>query len=213
MILLSILMPTVVGREIQITELLQSFSLQTMLLGSNRKIDWETTDLNVWRFELNGIEVIVYQDNKEISIGEKRNRLYKMASGTYSVMWDDDDGCADSSLRLITKALKSEPDCVGYKEMCNIDGVQKTSNFSLRYTDWHDNPGDGFDYARTPFFKTPILTSLCQQVGVTDMRFGEDHDFARRIKPLLHKEEYIDEFIYHYNHVSTDHNERYGITS
>ena len=40
------------------------------------------------------VEVIVICDNKEISIGEKRNRLYTAASGEFSVQIDDDDDVA-----------------------------------------------------------------------------------------------------------------------
>lgn len=194
--LLSILIPTVIGREELFNGLLNelTFQIQRDDLEGIVDIDWEC-------------------DNKEISIGKKRNLLYQRAKGEYSIMWDDDDYIHKEGLKLIVEALQSKPCCVTFQELCQIDGVIKHSNFSLQYPDWHDNPSwpEGFHYARTPFFKCVIRTDLCKQVGVEDLRFGEDHVFAQKIKPLLKHEVYIPHPIYHYIHWSSDHNSRYGI--
>lgn len=191
---LSILIPTIIDRTERFNALSTFFHNQIDLFDLNDQV-----------------EVISLLDNKELSIGEKRQHLYEMARGEYSVMWDDDDGAAHNALPLIMEALSSNPDCVTYKESCNIDGEHKTSNHSNKYVDWGENI-DGFDYVRTVFFKDVIRTALCLQAGVADMRYAEDIDFARRLKPLITTEVHIDEWIYFYHHVSSNHNERYGIT-
>lgn len=161
------------------------------------------------------IELFYDDEDKHLSIGLKRDRMYMKANGIFSVQWDSDDWIKDNGLSLIISAIKSNPevDCITYYESVSIDGVKSNSCFSLQYHDWHENPvwPDGFKYARTPFFKTPIKTNLCRRTGVIDSRFGEDHDFAQRIKPFLHEEVHIPEFIYKYNHISSNFNERYGI--
>lgn len=193
--LLSILIPTTTDRAELFQGLLNelTFQIQRDGLEDIVDIDWEC-------------------DNKEMSVGAKRDILYKRAKGEYSWQIDDDDYIHSEGIKLIVEALQSKPCCVTFQELCQIDGVIKHSNFSLQYPDWHDNPDwpAGFHYARMPFFKTPIKTALCQQIGVADLRFAEDHDFSRRIKPLLKHEVHISEFVYHYVHWSTDHNERYG---
>jgi hypothetical protein len=164
-------------------------------------------------YELDGqVEVLHLVDNKEMTIGEKRNRLYKMANGVYSVQWDDDDSMHHEALPLIIDELKNEDcDCVGYKELCIFDGKRvESSNFSIKYGGWADNI-DGFNHVRTPFFKTPIKTRICISCPIPSIRFGEDHEFAKMIYPCLEKENYIDEFIYIYQNNSTPHNQRYGI--
>jgi hypothetical protein len=197
---LSILIPTVIERAEQFHRLRVFIQRQI--------IDFELEDQ---------VEIIYLQDNKEISIGKKRDELYKMANGAYSWMIDDDDWVHYNALPIIIDTLKIntgiEADCVCFKELCIFDGKRvESSNFSLQYGGWADNV-DGFNHVRTPFFKTPIKTNLCKHVGVADMRFGEDHDFAIRIKPYLKHEAYIHEFIYIYRHNSSSHNERYGITN
>lgn len=193
--LLSILLPTVHERQESFNKLRSFIYCQ---IGAN--------DLG------DEVEVLHLVDNKEMTIGEKRNKLYRMASGIYSVQWDDDDFMHHEALPLIIDELKNEDcDCVGYKELCIFDGKRvESSNFSIKYGGWADNV-DGFNHVRTPFFKTPIKTRLCLQVPVPHSRFGEDHEFAKAIYPLLHKENYIDEFIYTYQHNSTPFSQRYGI--
>lgn len=161
------------------------------------------------------VELMIDGTGKEMSIGEKRQSLYQKSNGIYTVQWDSDDWISEDGLPDIIIALKQNPDCVTYQEWVDIDGKISRSNFSLQYEDWkgdgNSDLGDGFSYWRTPFFKTPIKTEICLAAGVHDLRFGEDHDFARRIKPLLSTEIHIPKFIYHYIHRSTPFNERYGI--
>lgn len=191
---LSILIPTVIERAAQFHKLRQFIFRQI--------IDFELEDL---------VEIVYLQDNKEVSVGKKRNDLYNLAKGEYSWMIDDDDWVHYEALPMIINLLDGKVDCVGFKELCIFDGKRvESSNFSLQYGGWADN-ADGFNHVRTPFFKTPIKTALCTLVGVADSRFGEDHEFARRIHPYLKTEAYIDQFIYHYVHNSSDHNQRYGI--
>lgn len=192
--ILSVLIPTVLERAEQFHKLRQHIFHQL--------VDHELTDI---------VEILFIQDNKEMTIGAKRNKLYRMAKGEYSLQIDDDDWVHPLAMPYIIDELKDEPDCVGYKELCIFDGKRvESSNFSIKYPGWLDNY-DGFNHVRTPFFKTPIKTRLCLQCPIPDIRFGEDHEFARMIHPLLQRENYIDEFIYHYIHNSTPHNERYGI--
>lgn len=190
---LSILIPTVVERSKQFIKL------------------WE--ELHFWRKLLkleDQIEILNLCDNKEMTIGEKRERLYAMANGKYSWQVDDDDTIVCYHLPQIIKAMEEEPDCITFLELCIIDGVYSVSKFSSLYTDWGENI-DGFDHVRTPFFKTPIKSDICKQVPVPHSRFGEDHEWARAVKPLIQSEFHIPEFVYRYEHVSSPHNERYGI--
>lgn len=192
--LLSILIPTVSEREYCFNDLLVYLENQIDLL------------------DLNGlVEILWLSDNKEMTIGEKREKLYAMATGLYSWQIDDDDSVPSFALTEIIYAInKYDPDCITFEEKVLIDGVESRSNFSLKYDDWGEQI-DGFDYVRTPFFKTPIKTAICVQVPIEHIRFGEDHAFARRIKPLLGTEYHIPRQLYYYCHSSTPFHERYGI--
>ncbi len=199
---LSVLIPTVVGREIEYTKLFMYLQSQIDEYGLSQQV-----------------EIITASDNKEMSIGQKRQYLYKEATGKFSVQIDDDDSVCSDYLYLINNVIKdNEVDCIGYYELCTMDGNKFLSVISKEVKEWETYPNvpiGKLKYRRTPFFKVPILTELCKQVGVNDMRFGEDHDFAKRIHPLLKKEFFIYKEMYFYSSNSLTkqaHNQRYGIT-
>jgi hypothetical protein len=156
------------------------------------------------------IEVIYESDNKEISIGKKRDNLIQRATGEYTVMIDDDDWINDNYVKLTLDALEKKPDCVGYFE--KIQHSNQLSCISNRFHDWGNNVS-GYDYARTPFFKVPIKTDFCKKIGCLDMRYQEDHDFARRLKSsgLIKTEEFIPSEMYIYRYAYQEHNSKYGI--
>lgn len=194
---LAICFPTVTGREKQFEYIFN-------------KIGNQVRDLNL----TTEIDAIVSKDNKEKSIGLKRDQMYKISKAVFTVQIDDDDDVPDDYIAMVYNAICENPDvdCIGYMERCVIDGQVKYSRISNDCREWATLP-DG--YERTPFFKVPIKTALCVQSGVADMRFGEDHDFAIRIKPLLKSEHFIDKVLYLYTADSLtpeEHNRRYGIT-
>ena len=193
--ILSILIPTVVGRNSELVKLVTELNRQITLLGAE--------DI---------VEVKWIIDNKELTIGEKREKLYFEATGEYSWQIDDDDTIHFRAIELILEALISKPDCLGFKELCIFDGKKvMSSNFSNRYSRWEPNQ-DGFNHVRTIFTKSVVKTDLARRVGVPHIRFNEDEQFAIRLKPLLRTEVYIDEFIYHYIYSSREqHNAKYGI--
>lgn len=196
---LSICIPTIVGREDQCEALTNKINKQIEDIGAGKDI-----------------ELIVDKDNKEVSIGVKRQRMYEAAKGLYTVQIDDDDDIASNYVRAVYLATFSDADCIGYLEECLIDNRLFYSKFSKGCKNWHQlrNPINGITYYRTPFHKTPIKTDLCIQTGVKDMRFGEDENFSKRIFPKLRSEIFINQVMYFYHWKSINrqqHNERYGI--
>lgn len=197
--ILTIAIPTVIGREEEYEKLEQYIDLQ--ITGCSAREE---------------VEIIRLKDDKTMSIGKKRDTLYQMAQGKYTVMIDDDDTIHPEYIKKVLEALKDEPDCVGYYERVYMDGIQKKSIISLAYKSWRTlrPPRAGTHYLRSPFYKVPIKTEICQRVGVKDLRYGEDHDFSVRILPELKSEYFIPEYMYIYTaHTLTpqQQKERYGI--
>lgn len=191
---LSVLIPTVIGRERLFNSLCKMLSKQ----GAGYPV-----------------EIITACDNKEVSIGYKRNELYKAANGEYSIQVDDDDLLAPDFIPVVLKYLKGKPDCVTYLESITENGQQRIACHSNRFKDWGTHV-EGYHYVRTPYFKDVIKTSICQQIGVKDVRYGEDHIFAKELKAsgLIKTEEHIPKVLYYYTTNSLNskqHAERYGI--
>lgn len=194
--ILSICIPTVYGREDSFNKLITEINKQISELKAEEKV-----------------ELIVEKDNKEISIGKKRNNMYLKCNGEYSVQIDDDDMIASDYINEVLKATDLDKDCITYIEHCNIDGQYSRSLFSVNFPKWMDLviPVNNCVRVRTPFFKTPIKTDLCKLIKVKDMRYAEDIDFSERIYPFLKTETFINKEMYFYQYKKTDHNTRYGI--
>jgi len=206
--LLSILIPTVVGRE----ESLDKFMAKHF--GDN------VSEFLYGDYVIKGksIEVIISKDAKEITIGEKREHLYKKASGIFSWQIDDDDDIAPNAIQLILEAIKSNPevDCITFEENCQMNGEYYKSNHSINYPDWYGQGShllhDGFHFHRTPFYKDVIKTSIAKSVPFKSVRYEEDHLWSIDLLPHLKTEIHIDSELYYYIYEPKDTpSERYGL--
>lgn len=195
MILLTIMLPTTIDRREQFAKLLEEIRRQIL--------ENKCEDI---------VEVIINEDNKEISIGKKRQELLEASSGKWVVGIDSDDWISEDYLSEIIYALKNNPhiDHVGFLEDCDINGEKSLSIFSIRHKRWAES-FDGYDHVRCANPKSVILREKALMVGFEDIRYKEDRIFSEAVTPLLKSEIFIGKPLYFYRHISTEHNERYGI--
>jgi len=162
-----------------------------------------------------GVELVIFSDEKIISLGEKRERLYEFSQGEYSWQIDSDDLIAENAIELILAAIDNNPDCITFQERVTIDGRRLKSNFSHKYPYWEGDGNaelsDGFHFHRSVFYKCVIKTEIASSVPFPHIRYNEDERFAAALKSHIESEIHIDKEIYYYDYVSTPHNERYGI--
>lgn len=190
--MLSVLICTVVGRESQFE------ALHNELLNQAEGLP---------------VEVLFEKDNKEVSVGYKRQTLLIRSTGAFVAFIDDDDMPAPDYIQTIVDIIKLKPDidCIGLQIECS--GTKgKTASASIKHTGWYDNK-DGFDYVRTPYHKTPIRRDHALEIGFKDMRFGEDYDYSLRLQQsgLLKEEHYIYKVMYYYRYKFEHHTTKYGI--
>jgi GT2 family glycosyltransferase len=149
------------------------------------------------------VELLIAIDAGQVPIGQKRQRLLDQARGDFVVFIDDDDLVSPDYVRLILRAIYGNPsaDAITYLSKRYQDGVYEADCvYSLRNP---SNEGfvtiDGFKtYTRWPYHVTPIRREIAIEVGFRKLNFLEDTDFATRLRPLLHTEAFINEFLYFY---------------
>jgi glycosyltransferase involved in cell wall biosynthesis len=144
---------------------------------------------------------IIYDDAPKgtLTIGGKRNKLLTESIGEYVVFIDDDDDISIEYVDSILLAIDKAPDCIGFKIHCDIEGKSQMAVGSLKYKQWADKV-DGYDYVRTPYHKTPVKRSIAIQCMFPDKSYGEDHEYSKRIYPLLKSEVFIDKVLYNYRY-------------
>lgn len=193
----TIMIPTTVDRDVLydklITELMYQMAEQRLELNKH-------------------IEIVSIRDNKEISVGLKRQQLLEMAKGLFVSGFDSDDFPHPDYIHDIWGVLYTKPniDHVGFIEDCDIDGVKSRSIFSIKHKSW-DEKEEGYDQVRCANPKSVIRRTKALQVGYKDLRWGEDRLFSEMVTPLLESEIFIEKPLYRYIHRSSNHNERYGI--
>ena len=193
---LSILIATVVERSEQLSELLKKFNYE---ISYNQLQD--------------EVELVIICDNKEMSIGEKRQRLLEKAQGQWIVFFDDDDIPAHNYCQLILNAITDDIDCIGINGTMTTNGDNPQTWCHKFGEVWRNGKAyESFTYYRPIIHFNPVLKSKALQAGFKNIRFGEDQDYSNRLNLLLTKSNYISEPLFHYNYSNKQpHKQKYGI--
>lgn len=147
---------------------------------------------------------IIPNDNPQLSIGEKRNRLLQSAQSEYVCFFDDDDWPSENYIDLLMKAADSGCDCASLKGRYFVDGkFDGIFEHSIKYDKWETVKGE-IKYLRTPNHLNMIKTEIAKQFKFPETNHGEDADWSKQIhnSGLLKKEFYIPDVIYHYKFIS-----------
>lgn len=193
---LSILICTTVERTEMFTKLYSEF------MGQIYELDLEDK-----------IEVLFIKDNKEVSVGEKRQRLLEMSQAEWVCYFDDDDFPYPYYIEEVWKAINQPNiDCVGINiYMTTNGGNPQRCCHSLKYPVWEDKK-DGWDYVRNITHFNPCKRKIASLVGFNDKHFGEDKEYSDVVTLLCTNEYYIEKPLFHYRYTThQSHNEKYGI--
>ena len=150
-----------------------------------------------------GVQVIINSDGGKKSVGQKRNELLDSAIGRYVSFIDDDDLISDDYVSLILDAIKNNCDVVGIQLLMTTDGEKECRTcHSLKYDKWWDEKDPDRPglrrYFRNPNHLNPVKRELASVVRFPDKDRGEDHDYSKRLLPLLKTEAYIEKPVYYY---------------
>lgn len=162
------------------------------------------------------VEVLFEEDNKEISVGAKRQKLLLRAKGTHIMYFDSDDWPMTYYVEEILKALEKNPDCVGFLIAMTTNGQRpQVCCHSLRYKEWKGDGRtkiDGYDYVRNVTHFNCVRRELALQVGFNDLRFGEDRVYSDAVTKLCKTEVFINKKMFHYRYSNKiPHKLKYGL--
>lgn len=150
------------------------------------------------------VEVLLAEDDGEVSIGQKRNEILARAKGRFVCFIDDDDLVSTDYVSRITDALKSEPDCVGFKATRTIDGKPwGQTTYSRRFSanrNFYDGPQAR--YERLITHVCPVRREFACATGFKHLSQAEDTDYSERLRHLLNTEEFVDSSLYVYEYRS-----------
>jgi len=145
------------------------------------------------------VEVEVLADNGIGTVGAKRQRLLEKSQGKYVCFVDDDDWVTPEYVHSLLKACSEGKDAVGFRGWMTTNG-KKPEDFSISRV--HEYTKRNGVYLRYNNHLTPVRREIALKVGFKDSSFGEDYDYATRLRPFIKTETYIDKKLYHYRYIT-----------
>lgn len=154
----------------------------------------------VFEYNLAGqVEVVLYEDGGEASVGKKRQLCLESCRGEYVCCLDDDDMVAPNYLSEILLAIEKCPDVVTFDgEMTRNGETPKDFHIGLDVKQWDFRHNI---YYRPPHHLTPVKRSIAELCKYKDWQHGEDSDFGKQIGPHLKTSVHIAQKLYFYEWV------------
>jgi len=147
------------------------------------------------------VEVLVLTDNRQMSIGAKRNALTAASSGDYVVFVDDDDRVADSYIDALLAAAKTRRDVLTFMMEYRYNGEKRwIAKQSLRYP-LHGRRVRPDLWRITPHHTSAVRRDIAERLRFQDSSYGEDRDWARQLKVAARTEHIINDVLYIYDDV------------
>ncbi len=153
------LIPSIVGRE---------HSLQSLLVSIHEKMGRLAPQISY--------NIKLAFDNRETSIGTKRQNLLQAAEGKYFAFIDDDDDITDAYVEDLVETIN------GSYPVMRLRGqiAEYTFTHSLENT-LHSPMARGDVFLRPPNHLNPMLTDIGKFVSFADAVRGEDLDWTIRL--------------------------------
>lgn len=143
------------------------------------------------------VEILWFGDNKKRSIGQKRNDLITLAKGEYVVFIDDDDRITYDYIESLLGGIKSGADAVVFKAKYTPNGREVFYDIAYKH-DFNTNSA----YFRIPNHLMCVKRTIALSVKYKDMNFGEDAEYAKRLRRAINTQHKIDNILYFYDYNS-----------
>jgi len=174
--LLSILIPTVPERAVKLASLLASLA----------------------RINNGKAEVIYFGDDRNRTIGAKRNGVLSLARGKYVAFCDDDDDISNDYITEITNAAERDVSVISFRQDATWNGENSTVEFSVNNGNGQFNPG-GITF-RFPWHVCAWRREIAQQCVFSEKNWGEDVDWVEQVATLTKNEIHIPMVLHYYDH-------------
>ena len=127
------------------------------------------------------VELLVFLDNRQRTIGEKRDALVQISRGRFVAFCDDDDDVSDDYLSSLLKVAENAADGVSvitFEQLAVVNGVSAICSFSL------DHPNQPFKqprFKRNAWHVCAWRGDLARRYRFPANNYGEDWGWARHL--------------------------------
>jgi hypothetical protein len=175
--ILSILTPTIPGREKQLHALQQKIERQ---IGGQ------------------AVEHLILSDNRKRSIGAKRQALLDIARGQYIAFVDDDDDIADGYVEELLTAAASGADVITFMQAATYNGKKSVVDFQLGQGDHSFEPGS--ITIRDAWHVNAWRRSRVAHCQFGEANYGEDLTWCQQARRMAKTTVHIPKILHLYRH-------------
>jgi len=174
---LSLLTPTIPGRETQLKELGQKLAAQI----GDKPVEW-----------------LALSDNRNRTIGAKRQALWDIARGTYAAMIDDDDDVSDDYVASLLRATETGADVITFKQRSIYNGREAIVEFGVNNPD--ETFAEGKTILRAPWHVCAWRREVVAGCLFSEVNFGEDLCWCLQARKRIRTAHHIDKVLHTYRH-------------
>ena len=179
--ILSILTPTIRGRESQVIALQEKIASQ---IGTQYGVPM--------------VEHLTLSDNRARSIGAKRQALADIARGQYIAFVDDDDDVAPDYVESLLKAAETGADVITFRQRAIYNGLESEVHFGANNQDSAFNPG-GITL-RAPWHVCAWRRERVEGCLFGESNYGEDLVWCQQARKRIRTAHHIDKVLHTYRH-------------
>ena len=142
------------------------------------------------------VEILWLGDNKQRSVGQKRNDLLDLAQGEYVTFIDDDDMVSKDYVSELLNAIRGGADVINFNVMCSVNGGEyKRVDYDARFKNDHNTKEA---YKRISNHLMCCKRVLAQTARFPEINMSEDAQYAKKLKLLIKTQTFIEKPLYYY---------------
>lgn len=152
---------------------------------------------------LGDVEICADRDSSFLnggpSIGEKRNRLVKSASGKYLAFLDDDEDIAPNYIESLLRLCLQDQDICTFRAMTKLQNFWALVDMRLMYK-VNDQISPDYTVRRPPWHICPVRSVYAKSFEFKDINNAEDFEWMERVLSCCTTEAHTDQILFCYQH-------------
>lgn len=144
------------------------------------------------------VEILSLNDNRQRSIGLKRQALVDVARGKYIAFCDDDDDVAPDYIDHLLEATEFDPDVITFEQQC----IWNERTFRVVFkAGYQDEPlGQGDIVKRAPWHVNAWRRELVAECRFPNQNWGEDLAWSIQARRRIRHASHIEKVLHYYTH-------------